>query len=63
MIVHSYNLANATAIGILHRDLNPDHTLTVAICNDCQTPIGLLCRTCRTPLAYIRSECTHAASE
>ena len=58
MIVHSYNLEDATAIGVMHRQLNPDHTLVVAICDDCQRPLGLLCRTCRTPLAFIPDECS-----
>ena len=54
--VFSYNLENATAIGVMHRELNPQHTLIVVICEGCRSPIGLLCKTCRVPLAYIKGD-------
>jgi len=61
--VFSYNLENATAVGVMHRELNPQHILVIIICDACQRPIGLFCRTCRTPLAYIRDECNHKPPE
>ena len=61
--VFSYNLENATAIGVMHRELNPDHNLIIVIHEDCGRPIGLLCKTCRLPLAYIKDECSHDEDE